>query len=165
MQTVQNQVAVTPLQGRDEDRGHFGDDDPGSALGAALGHEVVVIAPGEENTPTRFASASAADFRADAARDRREMMRPQWGDAIDQFSDADMIDAIFYSVFPNLHPWADFNPIFYRFRPDGNNPEQSLHEVMYMVQVPEGAERPAPAKVTSRSEVAPSAAKTGRAEW
>ena len=78
------------------------------------------IAPGEENTPTRFASASAADFRADAARDRREMMRPQWGDAIDQFSDADMIDAIFYSVFPNLHPWADFNPIFYRFRPDGS---------------------------------------------
>ena len=59
-----------------------------------------------------------------------------------------MIDAIVYSVFPNLHPWADFNPIFYRFRPDGDNPEQSLHEVMYMVQVPDGAERPAPAKCT-----------------
>jgi len=58
------------------------------------------------------------------------------GNAIDKVSDADMIDAIFYSVFPNLHPWADFNPIFYRFRPDGNNPEQSLHEVMYMLPVP-----------------------------
>ena len=75
-------------------------------------------------------------------------MRPQWGDAIDKVSDADMIDAIFYSVFPNLHPWADFNPIFYRFRPDGNNPEQSLHEVMYMLPVPDGEERPAPAKCT-----------------
>ena len=106
------------------------------------------IAPGEENMPTRFASASTEDFRADAARDRRELMRPQWGDAIDKVSDADMIDAIFYSVFPNLHPWADFNPIFYRFRPDGNNPEQSLHEVMYMLPVPDGEERPAPAKCT-----------------
>ncbi len=106
------------------------------------------IAPGEENMPTRFASASTEDFRADAARDRRELMRPQWGDAIDKVSDADMIDAIFYSVFPNLHPWADFNPIFYRFRPDGNNPEQSLHEVMYMLPLPDGEERPAPAKCT-----------------
>ena len=59
-----------------------------------------------------------------------------------------MIDAIFYSLFPNLSPWGDFNPIFYRFRPDGNNPEQCLHEVMYMVPLPEGAERPKPAKCT-----------------
>lgn len=107
-----------------------------------------MIAPGEEDTPTRFASTSSQDFRADAARDRRALLRPQFGEYIDSVSDADMIDAIFYSVFPNLHPWADFNPIFYRFRPDGNNPEQSLHEVMYMLPIPEGQERPAPAKCT-----------------
>ena len=43
---------------------------------------------------------------------------------------------------------SDFNPIFYRFRPDGDNPEQCLHEVLYMVPLPEGAERPAPASCT-----------------
>jgi len=106
------------------------------------------IAPGEEDTPARFASASAQDFRADAARNRRDLLRPEFGTYIDTVSDADMIDAIFYSVFPNLHPWADFNPIFYRFRPDGNNPEQSLHEVMFMMPVPEGQDRPQPAKCT-----------------
>ena len=75
-------------------------------------------------------------------------MRPQYGDSVDTISDADLNDAIYYSVFPNLSPWADFNPIFYRFRPDGNNPEQSLHEVMYMIPLPEGVDPPEPAKLT-----------------
>ena len=38
--------------------------------------------------------------------------------------------------------------IFYRFRPDGDNPEQSLHEVMFMIALPEGADMPEPAKCT-----------------
>jgi ATP-dependent Clp protease adapter protein ClpS len=103
---------------------------------------------GEEDTPSKFADTSPQAFREELASTRRDAMREQWGDAIDKVSDADMIDAIFYSVFPNLHPWADFNSIFYRFRPDGNNPEQSLHEVMYMVPVPDGQDRPPPAKCT-----------------
>ena len=76
------------------------------------------------------------------------MHRPAFGDHIDTVSDSDFNEAIYYSVFPNLSPWADFNPIFYRFRPDGDNPEQSLHEVMYMVPLPEGAERPPAAECT-----------------
>jgi phenylpropionate dioxygenase-like ring-hydroxylating dioxygenase large terminal subunit len=106
------------------------------------------IAPGEEDTPSRYDTDSPHGYREGAAKARRDMLRPQFGEYIDTVSDADMIDAIFYSVFPNLHPWADFNQIFYRFRPDGDNPEQSLHEVMYMVPVPEGQDRPPPAKCT-----------------
>jgi len=67
---------------------------------------------------------------------------------VDTISDSDLIDPIFFSVFPNISPWIDYNPIFYRFRPDGNNPEQCLHEVMFMVALPEGADRPPPAKCT-----------------
>jgi len=106
------------------------------------------ISPGEEDTPVEYTDEPAHIFRDKAAKARREDMRPQWGDMVDSISDADLNDAIFYSVFPNISPWADFNPIFYRFRPDGNNPEQCFHEVMFMIALPEGAERPEPAKCT-----------------
>ena len=102
----------------------------------------------DENMPMIYSDVSAHALRDEAAQARREEMRPTWGDKVDEISDADLVDAIFYSVFPNISPWADFNPIFYRFRPDGDNPEQSLHEVMFMVALPEGAERPEPAKCT-----------------
>ncbi len=106
------------------------------------------IAPGEEDTLADFATASPHAYRDKIATTRRADLRPQFGDYVDRISDADLIDAIFYSVFPNLSPWGDFNPIFYRFRPDGNNPEQCFHEVMFMMPVPGGAKRPPPAKCT-----------------
>lgn len=104
------------------------------------------IAPADEDMPMDFSGVSAQANRDEAAQARREQLRPTWGDKVDEISDADLTDAIFYSVFPNISPWADYNPIFYRFRPDGDNPEQSLHEVLYMVPLPEGAERPEPAE-------------------
>ena len=106
------------------------------------------IPPGEEDAPYTFSGVSTRVYRDEGADKRREEMRPQFGDYVDSISDADLNDAIFYSVFPNIHPWADFNPIFYRFRPDGDNPEQSLHEVMFMLPVPDGQHRPQPAKCT-----------------
>ncbi len=105
------------------------------------------ICEGEEDDAMVYPT-DPAQYRSERAAARREGMRPQFGDYVDQVSDADLNDAIFYSVFPNLSPWADFNPIFYRFRPDGDNPEQSLHEVMYMIPLPEGVEPPPPAKCT-----------------
>lgn len=106
------------------------------------------ICPGEEDMPKVYASESPQAYRRTESSAKREDMRELFGDAVDNISDADLCDAIFYSVFPNISPWADFNPIFYRFRPDGNNPEQSLHEVMFMVPLPEGAEMPPPAECT-----------------
>ncbi|MDA0979422.1 MAG: hypothetical protein O3B72_12750, partial [Proteobacteria bacterium] len=105
------------------------------------------IVPGEEDTPMVYPTESGRAYRDATASARREAMRPQFGDFVDQISDADLNDAIYYSVFPNLSPWADFNPIFYRFRPDGDNPEQSFHEVMYMIALPEGVEAPEPAQM------------------
>jgi len=106
------------------------------------------IAEGEEDFPAVFTDESPRAFRDETANAKREEMRPEWGDYVDQISDVDLNDSIYYSLFPNISPWADFNPIFYRFRPDGSNPEQSLHEVMYLLPLPEGAERPEPAACT-----------------
>ncbi len=106
------------------------------------------IKQGEEDFPSLLPHDDTYGYRSARANATRELYRETWGDKIDAVSDSDFNDAIFYSVFPNISPWADFNPIFYRFRPDGNNPEQCLHEVMWMVPLPEGAPRPAAAKPT-----------------
>ncbi len=106
------------------------------------------INSGDEEMESDFPSDSFEVYRHQKAQQRRQQMRPVWGDEVESFSDADLNDSIFYSVFPNLSPWADHNPIFYRFRPDGDNPERCLHEVMFMIALPEGAPRPAPAKCT-----------------
>ena len=105
------------------------------------------IIPGQEDDPMVYPT-DPTEYRESSAAARREAMRPQFGEYVDQVSDADLNDAIYYSLFPNLSPWADFSPIFYRFRPDGDNPEQSLHEVMYMIPLPEGVPMPEPAKCT-----------------
>lgn len=103
---------------------------------------------GDEDFPDSLPVGDAYAYRSARANFNRDGYRPLFGDAIDEVSDSDFNEAIFYSLFPNLSPWGDYNPIFYRFRPDGNNPEQCLHEVMWMVPIPEGMERPAPAKCT-----------------
>jgi len=57
-------------------------------------------------------------------------------------------NAIYFTLFPNFHPWGSFNQIVYRFRPNGDNHEECIMEVMHMSPAPEGSDRPPPAKVT-----------------
>jgi hypothetical protein len=93
---------------------------------------------------------SPAEVRAWVAAQRRDSIRQQYGDAIDpeRFSDAELLDAIYYSVFPNWSPWGVFNVLFYRFRPHGNNPDESIFEVMMFVPWKDQEHRPSPAEVT-----------------
>jgi hypothetical protein len=58
-------------------------------------------------------------------------------------SDAEMMDSIDYTVFPNFHPWGAFNRIVYRFRPNGDDHRSSIMEVMFLS--PFAGERPRPA--------------------
>jgi phenylpropionate dioxygenase-like ring-hydroxylating dioxygenase large terminal subunit len=74
----------------------------------------------------------------------RERWRPIVGDMVDQWSDAEYLDAIDYTVFPNFHPWGAFNRIVYRFRPLGDNHRESLMECFFLS--PFAGERPAPAE-------------------
>lgn len=69
------------------------------------------------------------------------------GDQMDNVCDAELLDSIYYTVFPNFHPWGSFNQIVYRFRPNGDNPEECIHECMFMAPVPAGEDRPAAAEV------------------
>lgn len=94
--------------------------------------------------------ATDADVRASIAAQQRAVAAQRYGNDIDpeQFSDSELVDSIYYSVFPNLSPWGVFNALFYRFRPNGNNPDEAIFEVMMFVPCNDQQRRPAPAKVT-----------------
>ncbi len=82
---------------------------------------------------------SARNFMANLA---RGAMRQVVGDDA-YMPDADLLDSIYYTLFPNFHPWGGFNRITYRFRPWGDRHDKSLMECYYMS--PFKGERPDPA--------------------
>jgi epoxide hydrolase-like predicted phosphatase len=84
-------------------------------------------------------------MRAVAADMARNRWRPMAGDRVDKMSDAEMMDSLDYTVFPNFHPWGAFNRLVYRFRPNGDDHRSSIMEVIYLA--PFAGERPKPAPV------------------
>ena len=108
------------------------------------------MGPGTEDAPLPIPSIpDGVSIRAYAAEQRRSQIRQTYGDLIDvdAASDAELIDAIFYSVFPNWSPWGIFNEINYRFRPNGNNPNEAIFEVMFFRACEDPENPPPPAKV------------------
>ncbi len=60
-------------------------------------------------------------------------------------SDAEMVDALLYNVFPHQSFWAGFPPnLVYRWRPNGLDPESSIMDVIVLKRVAKGAERGLP---------------------
>ena len=72
--------------------------------------------------------------------------RRRFGDAdrrdYDGVSDAEMLDAFTYNVFPNFSPWGGFPPnIVYRWRPWPDQ-DHTLMEIRRITRVPKGSSRP-----------------------
>ena len=61
-------------------------------------------------------------------------------------SDSEVLDVIECFLFPNLTIFGGLSPLCYRVRPDGHDPNACLFEVMLLVPLPDGAERPPAAK-------------------
>jgi nitrite reductase/ring-hydroxylating ferredoxin subunit len=87
------------------------------------------------------------NVRAAIASPSREALREVLGDEVDGISDAELVDSIYLTLFPNFHPWGSFSRIVYRFRPNGNNPDECIHECMYFAPVPTGEKRPPAAPI------------------
>jgi phenylpropionate dioxygenase-like ring-hydroxylating dioxygenase large terminal subunit len=83
--------------------------------------------------------------RAFAASLARESLRPLVGDEVEALSDAEMIDSLYFTVFPNFHPWGAYNRICYRFRPHGDDHTEAIMEVLFLS--PFTGERPPPSPV------------------
>lgn len=97
----------------------------------------------DETPPIQLREGQTA--RAGAAEAMRERWRPVTGDLVDTMSDAELMDSIDYSLFPNFHPWGAFNRIVYRFRPNGDDHRSAIMEVLFLS--PYSGDRPPPAKV------------------
>lgn len=89
--------------------------------------------------------AEGQTMRALGAELGRMRWRPVVGDAIDKMSDAELMDSIDYTVFPNFHPWGAFNRIVYRFRPNGDDHRSCIMECIFVS--PFSGDRPKPAPV------------------
>ena len=63
-------------------------------------------------------------------------------------SDAEALDLIEYLLFPNMVPWGgQALPIVYRFRPNGNDPDSHLMEIMFLFAKAADGSHPPPAKM------------------
>ena len=72
----------------------------------------------------------------------RETTTKMFGHDVSFASDAEMMDAILYNVFPNFSPWAGFQPnIVYRWRP-WHDVDHCLMEVRVLTRVPPGQQVP-----------------------
>ena len=67
------------------------------------------------------------------------------GDLADGLSDAELSDSVYYTLFPNLHPWGAYNRIVYRFRPYEDRHDMSIMECMFLD--PYDHSKPKPASV------------------
>ncbi len=98
--------------------------------------------PEDEPTPPVPPGVSV---RAWSAAQSREALRKDAGPIVDAYSDAEMIDNLDYTLFPNFHPWGAFNRIVYRFRPNGNDHRSSIMEAIMLA--PFQGERPPAAQI------------------
>jgi len=105
-----------------------------------------VTGEGAEKDKLRVAEGQTA--REFMAQMNRELFATEDGYDYSEVSDAELLDALVYNVFPNFSPWGGFVPnIVYRWRPNGFDPDSCFMEVMFLKRIPKGAERPAPAKM------------------
>jgi len=65
------------------------------------------------------------------------------------YSDAEMVDQIEYTFFPNFTVWPTIvAPLIYRFRPDGDDPTHSLFEIWMLFPIADDGTHPDPADET-----------------
>lgn len=84
-----------------------------------------------------------AGFRA-TADFNREYLRTYIDDEVEQYSDIELVEQSFNHLFPNFSPWGGWGRIVYTFRPNGDNPNECLMQVMLLAPWKEGKPKPAP---------------------
>ncbi|MFM7535715.1 MAG: aromatic ring-hydroxylating oxygenase subunit alpha [Acidimicrobiales bacterium] len=84
-------------------------------------------------------------MRAFAAEMARRRWAPIDSERAERMSDAELMDSLDYTLFPNFHPWGAYNRIVYRFRPNGDNHRQAIMECIFVS--PYEGERPPPASI------------------
>lgn len=120
---------------------HVGDIDDEEIIESFLHQQVSAEFKGGEDAglPAVGNGTTARMVLADL---NRQTLNGMTGVDYSKHSDAEMLDAIQYYVFPNLIPWAGAFPLTYRVTPWGTDPDYSLFETILLGSVPEGQELP-----------------------
>lgn len=92
--------------------------------------------------------------RQQMAESARENIERITGKSADEYSDSELVDICFMSIFPNIHPWTLFSRICYLFRPYKDDPDRCWMDIYQLVPVNEEAGRPpaAPVEVLGEDE-------------
>jgi phenylpropionate dioxygenase-like ring-hydroxylating dioxygenase large terminal subunit len=99
-----------------------------------------LVAGGEENQVPE--GQTAREFIAERS---RASFQPDFAENLEgKATRSELLDSILYSVFPNFAPWAGFRPnITYRFRPNGDDHQSALMEIILLMRYHPGKPRPA----------------------
>ncbi|CAB4669699.1 unannotated protein [freshwater metagenome] len=96
--------------------------------------------------PIELAEGDSA--RAKLAERAREKISRSIGSDMSSLSDTESLDLIEYMLFPNMVPWGgQALPICYRLRPNGDDPETSIMEIMFLFSKAPDGSHPAPAEI------------------
>lgn len=96
--------------------------------------------------PIELADGESA--RRKLAERSREKISRSVGADMSSLSDTESLDLIEYLLFPNMVPWGgQALPICYRFRPNGDDPETSIMEIMFLFSKAPDGSHPAPAPI------------------
>jgi phenylpropionate dioxygenase-like ring-hydroxylating dioxygenase large terminal subunit len=95
-----------------------------------------------DEEPDRQVS-SGTSARVAASELMRTRLRRELGSTVDALAVAELLDSIYFTLFPNFHPWGGYSELCYRFRPNGDDHRSSIMDVM--VLSPFSETRPAPA--------------------
>jgi phenylpropionate dioxygenase-like ring-hydroxylating dioxygenase large terminal subunit len=89
--------------------------------------------------PIELAPGESA--RGKLAQRAREKISKSSGKDLSALSDTESLDLIEYMLFPNMVPWGgQALPLTYRFRPNGDDPERSIMEIMFLFsKAPDGS--------------------------
>ena len=96
-----------------------------------------------EEASTEVEPIPNGNVRQSIAQKFREQTRPLLGDAVDTYSDAEMLDVVMYNLFPNFGPFSHPNmSLVYTMRPYGDDVGKCLFEVIGLMTANEDADRP-----------------------
>lgn len=83
--------------------------------------------------------------RSIAAEDMRRRLGEAWGVDLSGASDSIMLDSIEYHLFPNMFFFPGITvPMVYRFRPNGDDVDSSVFDILILEPWPEDKEHPEP---------------------
>lgn len=69
------------------------------------------------------------------------------GPEVENYSDIELVEQTFNNLFPNFSPWGGWARIVYRFRPNGDNPDEAIFDTMLLAPWPKDRPKPPAAKL------------------